>query len=73
MEFWLRCLRGGAKYQKINEIMGTYYFNPEGQSTKSAQEARRSNIESEIKRQYSEALLYSGARNGDLSYIWVPA
>ena len=32
-EFFLRCAFGGEKFQKINEVLGLYFHNPEGVST----------------------------------------
>ena len=32
-EFWLRCHHAGAQFEKINQVMGLYYYNPEGLST----------------------------------------
>ncbi len=32
-EFWLRCSFEGSKFQKLDEILGIYYFNPIGMST----------------------------------------
>ena len=32
-EFWLRCSFGGAKFKKYTDILGVYYFNPDGIST----------------------------------------
>ena len=32
-DLWLRCAIGGAKFKKHPEIMGVYYFNPDGIST----------------------------------------
>lgn len=32
-ELWLRCVRGGSKFKKVNTIVGLYYFNPSGKST----------------------------------------
>jgi glycosyltransferase involved in cell wall biosynthesis len=32
-DFWLRCLTGGARFDKIYEIIGSYYYNPRGLST----------------------------------------
>ncbi len=34
-EFWLRCLVGGANFEKFYEIIGLYYYNPHGLSTNS--------------------------------------
>lgn len=35
-DFWLRCLKGGASFNKIYETVGLYYYNPNGLSTNSA-------------------------------------
>lgn len=32
-EFWLRCVKNGSKFKKINKIVGLYYNNPSGNST----------------------------------------
>ena len=32
-EFWLRCAFGGAQFKKYSDILGVYYFNPNGIST----------------------------------------
>ncbi len=32
-EMWLRAVRGGAKFLKVNKILGLYYDNPKGIST----------------------------------------
>lgn len=34
-EFWLRCAKGGSKMKKVNELLGVYYWNPNGMSTDS--------------------------------------
>ena len=34
-DFWMRCLYGNAKFSKIFEIIGLYYYNPNGLSTHS--------------------------------------
>lgn len=33
-DMWLRACKGGAKMKMINDIVGLYYENPEGRSTK---------------------------------------
>lgn len=33
-EFWLRCVSQGAQFKKIKAILGTYYVNPQGISSK---------------------------------------
>lgn len=32
-ELWLRCVRGGSIFKKVNKTIGLYYFNPDGKST----------------------------------------
>jgi hypothetical protein len=32
-EFWLRCSFEGSKFEKLDDILGIYYFNPTGMST----------------------------------------
>ena len=32
-DFWMRCLHGKAKFSKLHEIVGSYYYNPNGLST----------------------------------------
>ena len=51
-EFWLRCHHQGASFDKINEILGLYYYNPQGLSTSS----QTTNIEEgqEIRKIYNE-------------------
>lgn len=34
-DFWMRCLEGGAKFSKLFETVGLYYYNPQGLSTNS--------------------------------------
>lgn len=34
-DFWMRCLEGGAKFSRLFEIVGLYYYNPQGLSTNS--------------------------------------
>ena len=34
-EFWLRCVKNGSIFKRVNFVMGLYYFNPEGLSTAS--------------------------------------
>ena len=40
-EFFLRCVFGGAKFMKINDILGLYYFNPKGISTNPENEKKK--------------------------------
>ena len=32
-EFFLRCAFDNVKFQKLNDVLGLYYFNPKGVST----------------------------------------
>jgi GT2 family glycosyltransferase len=32
-DLWLRCIRNGSKFKKINKVVGLYYNNPQGNST----------------------------------------
>jgi len=47
-DFWLRCSFGGAKFKKHPEILGVYYFNPEGMSTNPAHDSWKKEHEKEI-------------------------
>jgi len=49
-EFWMRSLYNGARFDKIQDIVGSYYYNPNGLSTNS----QSLNIKegSEIKQKY---------------------
>lgn len=47
-DFWLRCAFNGAKYKKINETLGIYYFNPKGMSTNPEHNSWKREHEKEI-------------------------
>ena len=34
-DLWLRCVSNGSIFKKINEVLGLYYYNPNGMSTSS--------------------------------------
>jgi len=52
-EFWLRCLHGGVKdFLYMNDILGIYYHNPVGISTKESLRASTQKEEQEIKSKY---------------------
>jgi hypothetical protein len=42
-EFWLRCVQNGSLFKKVNKLVGSYYYNPEGLSTD------KKNIENKLK------------------------
>jgi hypothetical protein len=51
-ELWLRSAFGGSKFMKINEILGAYYFNPEGVSTNPENASWKQQEEKEIFKKY---------------------
>lgn len=51
-DFWLRAFCGGAKFQKIDDIIGLYYYNPSGISTDPATRHLVSLEEAKIKSKY---------------------
>lgn len=53
-EYWLRCVKNGSKFKKINAIVGTYYNNPNGLSTSSANSHNRFMEERNIFIKYKE-------------------
>ena len=56
-EFWLRCAFGGAKFEKANQILGVYYFNPVGISTNKETESSKKKEEFEIFKKYQKLFL----------------
>ena len=70
-EFWLRCATNGAKMGKLNEVLGLYYFNPDGVSTSQANQQWRQREEGEVKRKYSQLNNYNGPLYGKLPDIIV--
>ena len=55
-DFNLRCAIGGVQMKLIHEVLGVYYKNPEGVSTKSENMERNLNEVDTIRKKYSEAL-----------------
>ena len=53
-EFFLRCAFGNAKFKKINQVLGLYYFNPKGISTNSENFSWKREEEKEIHQKYIE-------------------
>lgn len=51
-EFWLRCGSKGAKMELIKEVLGIYFQNPEGMSTKKENMNRNLEEVSRIRKQY---------------------
>lgn len=51
---WLKFSEAGAKFKKLNEVLGLYYFNPDGASTIATGASRQNIIESNmIREKYS--------------------
>lgn len=44
-EFWIRCLKQKKRFDKINIVMGNYYFNEEGASIENLKETHRQHSE----------------------------
>ena len=53
-DFWLRCVFGGAKFIKHPEILGIYYFNPEGISTNPENNSWKKEEEKKIFKSYMQ-------------------
>jgi hypothetical protein len=53
-EFWFRCLEGGARFDKFYEVVGSYYYNPNGLSTNNS--SSNSSESSIIKAKYNHLL-----------------
>jgi hypothetical protein len=53
-DFWMRCLEGKTKFKKLYDIIGLYYYNPNGLSTN----AQSTNMQegSSIKERYRHLL-----------------
>lgn len=51
-EFWLRCTFGGSKFKKHSEVLGVYYFNPDGISTNTENESWKREEEKKVFQKY---------------------
>ena len=56
-EFWLRAASKGSKFKKIDDILGLYYFNPEGISTNPENFEWKMEEEQEIYNKYKDLSL----------------
>jgi len=56
-DFWLRCAFGGAVYKKHTDILGIYYFNPEGISTNPENNSWKQEEEFKIFKKYQKLFL----------------
>ena len=55
-DFWLRCTVGGVQMQLIEQVLGIYYKNPEGMSTKDENMKRNLEEVNQIRRKYMELI-----------------
>ena len=53
-EFWLRCATQGAQFRKHPEVLGVYYFNPQGISTNFENFSWKQEEEKEVYMKYHE-------------------
>jgi hypothetical protein len=51
-EFWLRCVYRGKNFKLLNKILGVYFRNPEGASTKEEDMERNVRHSNEIRQMY---------------------
>ena len=56
-EFWLRCVKNGSKFKRVNIVMGMYYFNPEGLSTSTDNHDWKTQEENKVINLYREFLI----------------
>jgi hypothetical protein len=64
-ELWLRCVRGGSKFKKVEKIVGIYFKNPDGNST-TQDESRKLDRQREEKRVFYEYKDVFGETNFNL-------
>jgi hypothetical protein len=55
-ELWLRCVRGGSKFKKVNFVSGLYYNNPSGMSTSNKHALERRQEEKGVFNEYKDVL-----------------
>ena len=54
LDFWLRCVKNGSEFKRLPEILGLYYYNPQGLSTSSSNSIKKSNEEKKVFEKYKE-------------------
>ena len=64
-ELWLRCVRGGSKFKKIEKVVGIYFKNPDGNST-TQDESRKKDRQREEKQVFYEYKDVFGEANFNL-------
>jgi hypothetical protein len=64
-ELWLRCVRGGSSFKKIEKVVGIYFKNPDGNST-TQDETRKLDRQKEEKQVFYEYKDVFGEANFNL-------
>ena len=54
--FWLRCAFAGSEFKKHPEVLGVYYFNPEGVSTNPENDSWKQQEEKEVFMEYHKKM-----------------
>jgi hypothetical protein len=55
-EFWLRCVRSGSSFMRSKEVLGCYYFNPNGLSTSVSNEEKKHKEERKVFDMYRDMI-----------------
>lgn len=55
-DLWMRCVANGSVFKMIPDILGLYYLNPNGMSTKPEDSSSRSEEERAVKQKYIDIL-----------------
>ena len=55
-ELWLRCVRGGSKFKKIDKVVGLYYYNKDGLSTSPENAVPRLKEEAQVFNEYKDVI-----------------
>lgn len=59
---WLKCVRGGSKFKKVDKVVGLYYYNREGLSTSPENAKARLKEEASVFNEYKDVI---GQQNYD--------
>lgn len=55
-EFWLRCVRSGSSFMRNKEVLGCYYFNPNGLSTSVSNQEKKHKEEGKVFDMYQDMI-----------------
>ncbi len=55
-ELWLRCVRNGSEFKKVDKVIGLYYFNPNGLSTSPEHMTPRRIEERDVFNEYKDVI-----------------